>query len=105
MRTGLRLRAATLIGLIGVGLFAAPAMATTGPGCFQPKSISAGDVLNVRSRPSARSSIVTTIPPGGGPIIARRGKCGSWCSVSIYDGDNVYNGWIKRKFLRDSQCP
>lgn len=96
----------TIVGLTAFGwIGASTAMATSGPGCFQPKNVAADDVLNVRSRPSASSSIVTTIPPEGGPIIARRGACGVWCAVSIYDGDNVYKGWIKRRFLRNSDCP
>lgn len=83
----------------------ATAFATSGPGCFRPVNVPAGDVLNVRSGPSAGTSLVTSIDPDNAPIIAQRGRCGRWCSVSIYDGDSTYRGWIRRKFLRASDCP
>lgn len=85
--------------------FSDSAFATSGPGCFRPVNVPAGDVLNVRSGPSASSSLVTSIDPDSAPIIAQRGRCGRWCSVSIYDGDNTYRGWIRRKFLSASDCP
>ena len=101
-------------------LSAAPAYATTGFGCWQPVGVAADDVLNVRRSRSARSAIVTAIPPRGGPIIAggrsRAGaeaNCGPkgrarpsrWCRVTVYRGDSVTSGYVKRRFLRHSECP
>ena len=109
--------------LVAVGLllwFLGPANATSGYGCWRPVGVAFDDVLNVRARPSARSAIVATIPPGGGPIIAggrsrggaeaacgpqSRARPSRWCSVQVYDGDRVNAGYIKRRFLAHSECP
>lgn len=92
---------------------ASPAIATSGPGCLVVVNVASNDALNLRSRPSSSSPIVGVLPPGRHGIIRLEGQCmplnvswGSrWCPVTHYDGGNVKSGWIKARFVRDSDCP
>lgn len=70
-----------------------------GPDFFQVAGISRGDVLNIRTRPSAQSPIVTRVVNGE---ILRNGGCRMtgqtrWCRVSRPDGSDA--GWAAGRFL------
>ena len=101
--------------LLALALFAVPfpAHATSGPGCLYVVNVDSRDVLNMRARPSASSRIVDRLRPGAHGIIHLDDTCiplsrpwGSrWCPVTHYDGDRVTSGWVKARFVRDSDCP
>lgn len=92
-----------------------PAGATSGPGCLRVVNIEPGDVLNIRRNPAASARIVGAIDPSNQGIISLRGVCkprtvawGSrWCPVAYYSGgpNDPVRGWIKARFVRDSDCP
>lgn len=92
---------------------AAPAWATSGPGCFRVVNVPSWDALNIRALPSADEAIVGRIPPEGHGIIAQEGRClplslplpSRWCQIGYYDGDQTVYGFIKRRFVRPSDCP
>ncbi len=92
---------------------ATPALATSGPGCLRVVTVAQNDALNMRSRPSANARIVDVLPPGRHGIIHLDRRCqplsapwaSRWCPVSHYDGDRVTKGWVKARFVRDSDCP
>ena len=92
---------------------AIPARATTGPGCLVVVNVAYDDALNMRARASASSSIVDALVPGRHGIIHLDGECvpysvpwGSrWCPVTHYNGDSTTHGWVKARFVRDSECP
>ena len=94
-------------------VMAAPASATSGPGCLVVVNVAPDDALNVRSGPSASSAVVDQLVPEQHGIIHLDGECkplsiswGSrWCPVSHYNGDDVTKGWVKARFVRDSDCP
>lgn len=70
-----------------------------GPDFFQVAGISPGDALNIRTRPSAQSPIVTRVVNGE---ILRNGGCRMtgqtrWCRVSRPDGSA--SGWAVGRFL------
>ncbi|MFN4205422.1 MAG: SH3 domain-containing protein [Agrobacterium albertimagni] len=70
-----------------------------GPDFFEVAGISRGDALNIRTRPSAQSPIVTRVVNGE---ILRNGGCRMtgqtrWCRVSRPDGSNA--GWAAGRFL------
>jgi hypothetical protein len=70
-----------------------------GPDFFQVAGISRGDALNIRTRPSAQSPIVTRVLNGE---ILRNGGCRMtgqtrWCRVSRPDGSDA--GWAAGRFL------
>ena len=93
--------------------FTSVAHATSGPGCLIVTNVAYGDVLNLRSRPWASSRIVDTLVPGQHGIIHLDAPCTPlnrpwaqrWCPVSHYNGDAVTHGWVKARFVRDSDCP
>ena len=106
--------------LISLGLclgmlasFQVPAHATSGPGCLRVVNVAANDALNMRAQPSARSRIVDVLVPGHHGIIHLDARCeplsvawGSrWCPVSHFNGDRVTRGFVKARFVRDSDCP
>lgn len=89
------------------------AEATTSPGCLFVVNVAANDALNMRSRPSASSRIVDVLVPGNHGIIHLDAPCeplsrpwpSRWCPVSHYDGGRVTRGWVKARYVRDSECP
>lgn len=93
--------------------FTPMAHATTGPGCLIVINVSYADVLNLRSRPWASSRIVDALVPGQHGIIHLDATCTPlnrpwaqrWCPVTHYNGDAVTHGWVKARFVRDSDCP
>ncbi|MGI6851034.1 SH3 domain-containing protein [Mesorhizobium sp. 1B3] len=89
------------------------ALATSGPGCLVVVNVEPGDALNMRKRPSASSPIIDELTPGSHGIIHLDSPCeplsrpwGSrWCKVSHYNADKVTEGWVKARYVRDSDCP
>jgi hypothetical protein len=89
------------------------AQATSGPGCLVVANVESWDVLNMRSRPSASARIVDQLEPGNHGIIHLDQACAPlsqpwsqrWCKVSHYDGERVTRGYVKARFVRDSDCP
>lgn len=90
-----------------------PASATSGPGCLVVVNVASYDALNMRSRPSSSSRIVDALAPGSHGIIHLDGKCiplsrqwaSRWCPVTHYNGDRTTKGWVKARYVRDSDCP
>jgi hypothetical protein len=98
--------AALLVAVTAALWAAAPASATTGPGCYRPVNVPAWDVLNVRKGPSARSAIVLALSAETYAIISSRGACRSgWCPVNVSDEHGTKRGWIKARYLAPSECP
>ena len=89
------------------------AHATSGPGCLIVTNVADDDVLNLRRRPSASSRIVDELVPGEHGIIHLDAPCAPlslpwaqrWCPVSHYNGEEVTHGWVKARYVRDSDCP
>lgn len=89
------------------------AQATSGPGCLVVVNVASWDVLNMRVRPSASSRIVDQLEPRHHGIIHLDRACAPrsapwgqrWCKVSHYDGDRVTRGYVKARYIRDSDCP
>ena len=89
------------------------AHATSGPGCLIVTNVADDDVLNMRRGPSASSRIVDELIPGEHGIIHLDAACKPnyipwaqrWCPVSHYNGDEVTTGWVKARYVRDSDCP
>ena len=90
-----------------------PAEATSGPGCLYVVNVANWDALNMRSRPSARSTIVDRLKPDSHGIIRLNSPCiplsrpwaSRWCPVTHYNGYDTVNGWVKARYVRDSHCP
>ena len=107
-----KLALATLC-LFGLSGLAVPAHATSGPGCLVVVNVASNDALNMRARPSAQSRIVDILVPRRHGIIHLDAPCtplsvswgNRWCPVTHYDGDRVTRGWVKARFVRDSDCP
>jgi hypothetical protein len=103
------------IALLAFGLlvFTASAQATTGPGCLVVVNVASWDKLNMRAAPSSSARIVDRLHPANHGIIHLDRACGPkskpwaqrWCKVSHYDGDGVTRGYVKARFVRDSECP
>jgi hypothetical protein len=76
-------------------------------------NVASNDVLNMRARPASSARIVDALIPGRHGIIHLDAPCGPkskpwgsrWCKVSHYDGDGVRRGYVKARFVRDSDCP
>jgi len=104
-----------VLALMTVALLAGatPARATSGPGCLVVVNVASWDVLNMRAAASARAPIVDVLPPGRHGIIHLDAECrplslpwGSrWCPVTHYNGDRTTHGWVKARYVRDSECP
>jgi hypothetical protein len=102
-----------LLVLATIALFPVAAFATSGPGCLVVVNVTADDALNMRARPSAQSRIVDALVPGRHGIIHLDGACvprsrawsSRWCPVTHYNGDDVTHGWVKARYVRDSECP
>jgi len=110
------LKAIAVFGLSAAFLLAAsavPASATSGPGCLVVVNVASNDALNMRRRPSASSAIVDVLLPGRHGIIHLDAQCtplsrpwaSRWCPVTHYNGDSVKQGWVKARYVRDSDCP
>lgn len=92
---------------------ATPVMATSGPGCLVVVNVARNDALNMRARPSANARIVDVLPPETHGIIHLDAACrpasapwaSRWCPVTHYNGDRTTKGWVKARFVRDSDCP
>lgn len=101
--------------MIALALVAFPvsAHATTGKGCLRIVNVEAGDSLNLRSKPSAQSRIVISIPASNYGILALKGECGPktiawgqrWCPISYSYEDGTLHGFVKARFVRDQECP
>ena len=91
----------------------APATATSGPGCLRVVNVSANDALNLRSGPSSSNRIVDSLVPDRHGVISLNGPCvpknrpwgQRWCPVTHFSGDETTSGWVKARFVRDSECP
>ncbi len=103
-----------LIAILSITISFTPAAhATSGPGCLIVTNVSYDDVLNMRSGPSASSQIVDELVPGEHGIIHLDAPCKPsyrpwaqrWCPVSHYNGEEVTHGWVKARYVRDSDCP
>jgi len=103
----------TVIACLFVFGVVSPSLATTGPGCLVVVTVAANDVLNMRAGASASSMIVDKLAPDRHGVIHLDGKClpesrpwaSRWCPVTHYNGDRVTHGWVKARFVRDSECP
>lgn len=103
---------ALLACLVVFGLVS-PSLATSGPGCLVVVNVASNDALNMRAHASASATIVDRLVPDRHGIIHLDGKCipesrpwaSRWCPVTHYDGDRVTHGWVKARFVRDSDCP
>jgi hypothetical protein len=90
-----------------------PVLATSGPGCLVVVNVPNWDRLNLRSAPRASASIVQRIHPENHGILHLDRKCAPlsapwgqrWCKVTHYNGDSVRTGFVKARFVRDSDCP
>jgi hypothetical protein len=90
-----------------------PSLATSGPGCLVVVNVASNDSLNMRARPRSSSQIVDVLVPGRHGIIHLDARCGPaskpwaqrWCPVTHYEGDRTTKGWVKARFVRDSDCP
>ena len=93
--------------------FALPALATTGKGCLHVRNIASGDKLWLRVAPQLTSKILLGLTPDGPAIIHLDGACvpksqayaRRWCPVSVYADDGHLQGYVKARFVRDSECP
>jgi hypothetical protein len=103
-----------LLATLGFLLALSPAaQATSGPGCLIVTNVAWGDVLNLRARPAPFSRIVAALIPERHGIIDLDAPCGPqskvwaqrWCKVSVYDGEGVKRGYVKARYVRDSDCP
>lgn len=102
-----------ILALLFVLTSAATTFATSGPGCLVVVNVAYDDVLNVRARPSASSRIVATLEPDNHGVVQLNGKCrpltaawgNRWCPVKVHDGNGTTRGWVKARFVRDSDCP
>jgi len=105
---------ARVFGLLLLLVFGvAPALATSGPGCLYVVNVEPGDALNMRASPSASAAIVDKLVPGQHGVIHLDAACrpkwkpwrSRWCPVTHYSGDRVTKGWVKARYVRDSDCP
>lgn len=107
-----QLAAAALCLAAAAGL-AGPSQATTGPGCLSVVNVARDDGLNLRARPSAEARVVAVIPPDVQGVLHLDGPCAPksvawssrWCPVTYYSGSGTSKGWVKARFVRDSECP
>jgi hypothetical protein len=89
------------------------ASATSGPGCLVVVNVAPYNALNLRAWASASARIVDRLKPGQHGIIHLDGACkpksrpwgDRWYPVTHYNGDKVTKGWVKARYVRDSDCP
>jgi hypothetical protein len=94
-------------------VLAPQALATTGKGCLRVVKVEPSDQLWLRAAPHPTAKIVMGITPGGPAVIHLDAKCvpfalpyaKRWCPVSIYSDDGRFKGYVKARFVRDSECP
>lgn len=92
---------------------AGAASATSGPGCLTVTNVAVGDFLALRTKPSAGAAILDRLVPGQHGVIHLDGPCtptsvawaSRWCPVTYYGGDGSKKGWVKARYVRDSECP
>ena len=107
------MRHRTILALLLLTVGVSPALATSGPGCLVVVNVAADDVLNVRASPSPSARIVDALVPAQHGILHLDGQCRPrglpwgrrWCPVTHYQGDKVTQGWVKARYVRDSDCP
>ena len=98
---------------LSLAVLAGTAHATTGPGCLTVVNVAQNDALNLRAKPTANSRIVDVLVPGQHGVIHLDAACtpktapwsSRWCPVTHYGGDRTTHGWVKARFVRDSDCP
>lgn len=103
----------TIVACLFVFGVVSPSLATTGPGCLVVVNVASIDALNMRASASVSSMIVDRLVPDRHGIIHLDGQCtpeskpwaSRWCPVTHYNGDRVTHGWVKARFVRDSECP
>ena len=106
-------RLSALLAALVVVAAAAPAWATSGPGCLVVIGVAPDDPLNLRAKPDAGAPVVDVLPLGrhgilhqDGPCVPRSAAPGSrWCPVTHYNGDRTTHGWLKARYVRPSDCP
>jgi len=89
------------------------AHATSGPGCLYVVNVANWDTLNMRAKPSAKSQITDRLKPQAHGILHLEQACipkhqpwgQRWCLIKHYNGDRVTTGYVKARFIRDSDCP
>ncbi len=99
--------------VINMLAFPRAAGATTSGVCYRVVNVTRGDVLNLRSGPSADNSIVGVLVPGRNGVISRIGRCiprsvslpNRWCPITHFSGNGKATGWAKARYLRQSECP
>lgn len=104
--------AATMLAFAAL-LWGPQAEATSGPGCLYVVNVASWDALNMRAGPSARTRVVDRLRPNAHGIIHLDSQCvplhrpwGSrWCPVTHYNGNYTRSGWVKARYVRDSDCP
>jgi hypothetical protein len=92
---------------------ALPSLATTGPGCLTVVNVANWDRLNLRAAPRANARIVRRIDPANYGILSLARRCAPlnvpwaqrWCKVTHYDEGGGKTGYVKARFVRDSECP
>ena len=82
-----------------------PAVATTPGVCFGMANVPPSDVLNMRTKPSARAPVVARFANSSEVILAKTGPCGRWCRVSASTQFGTKKGWINARYLRPRECP
>jgi hypothetical protein len=102
-----------VLGLTVLALPVSTALATSDDddNCLVVDNVAPQDVLNVRARPSFRSHVIAELEPGA--VVRLDGLCGPyhagwgarWCPIVYYDDDEKANeGWVRRRYVRDSAC-
>lgn len=74
-----------------------------GPDFWQVTGVTAGDMLNLRRRPSTSAGILARLPNG---TVLRNDGCRMtggqrWCRVETTDGSRIL-GWVAGRYLRES---
>ena len=113
MDHSISVKSAALLALVTASFHSLPAKATSGPGCLYVVNVASWDALNVRARPSARSHIVDRLRPRAHGIIHLDSQCvplsrswgNRWCPITHYNGYGTTSGWVKARYVRDSDCP
>lgn len=83
-------------------LWAPLAAAQDLPARFTVTGVAAGDVLNLRTRPSASAPVLATLPPGGtGVEVLDLSPDGRWGLVPFREG----SGWAAMRFLAPEAAP